>query len=104
MGNKASIKEIPIAKAVRVTLNTNETKQDLIKRYKERNPEASVYNTLASLKGRLDELKTVLFDEDLSQILNTLSSTGYGYKDMATPLMTAAKYGNLEVVKYLLSS
>jgi len=78
-------------------------KKEIIERYKKTN--TSVYNTLA-YNGLLDELKTVLADEsdeDLSQILNTLSDTGYGDKDMATPLMTAAKYGNLEVVKYLLS-
>tara|TARA_B000000475_G_scaffold271225_1_gene268491 strand:+ start:715 stop:1440 length:726 start_codon:yes stop_codon:yes gene_type:complete len=103
MGNQTSKKEeIPVAKAVRVTLKSNETKKELMKKYKERNPEESVYNTLAS-NGSLDELKVVLADENLDQILNTLWSTGHGYTDRATPLMTAAKYGNLEVVKYLLS-
>lgn len=101
MGNKASKKrKEKVAKP-------NETKEKLMKKYKERNPnpEESVYNTLAS-NGSLDELKVVLADEsseNLKHILNTLWSAGYGPKEMFTPLMTAAKYGNLEVVKYLLS-
>ena len=108
MGNQTSKKkQVKVAKAVRVTLKSNETKEELMKKYKERNPnpEESVYNILA-FNGSLDELKVVLADEsseNLKYILNTLQSAGYGPKEMFTPLMTAAKYGNLEIVNYLLS-
>ena len=115
MGNKASKKKKvkvarpaakaarPDAKAARPAAKPKKTKEELIKKYKERNPEASVYNTIIAGYRPLDELKTVLVDEDLSIVLNTLWSTGQGYKYRATPLMMAAKFGNLEVVEYLLS-